>query len=128
MRKLPLFMAAAAISALGFTAGPSVASPLAGGLTSGAVPQLNEGLVQKVHGWHCRRRYGWYHGHKVWHRHRRACYDDDYDNYDNYDDYSQGYYPYSYGYPYAYGFGGPFIGFSFGEFGGHHRRHHHGNW
>ena len=80
-------MAAAAISALGFTAGPSVASPLAGGLTSGAVPQLNEGLVQKVHGWHCRRRYGWYHGHKVWHRHRRACYDDDYDNYDNYDDY-----------------------------------------
>jgi hypothetical protein len=112
MRKLPLFMAAAAISALGFTAGPSVASPLAGGLTSGAVPQLNEGLVQKVHGWHCRRRYGWYHGHKVWHRHRRACYD--------YDDYDNGYYPYYYGAPY------PFFSFSFGDFDGHHhRRHHH---
>ena len=126
MSKLPLFLTAAAISALGFTAGPSIASPLAGGLTSGAVPQLNEGLVQKVHGWHCRRRYGWYHGHKVWHRHRRACYD--YDNYDNYDDYSYDYYPYSYGYgyPYAYGFGGPFIGFSFGDFS--HRRHHHRNW
>ena len=29
-------------------------------------------------GWHCRKRYGWYHGHKWWHRHRRACYDNDY--------------------------------------------------
>jgi len=125
MRKLPLFMAAAAIGALGFAAGPSMASPLAGGLTGGTMPQLNEGLVQKVHGWHCRKRYGWYHGHKYWHRHRRAC-----DDYDDYDDYSYGYSPYGYGgYPYAYGFGGPFIGFSFGDFGHHHRRHHHkGNW
>jgi hypothetical protein len=117
MRKLPLLMAAAAIGALGFTAGPSMASPLAGGLTNGTLPELNEGLV-KVHGWHCRKRYGWYRHHKYWHRHRRAC--------DDYDDYS--YYPYSYGYPYAYGFG-PSIEFSFGDFGGHHRRrHHHKNW
>jgi hypothetical protein len=119
MRKLPLLAAAAAISGLAFAAGPSAASPLTGGLTNGNLPVLNEGLVQKVHGWHCRRRYGWYHGHKVWHRHRRACYDD-------YDDYDYGYHPYSYGYPYAYG--GPFIGFSFGDFGHHHRRHHHKNW
>lgn len=123
MRKLPLLMAAAAIGALGFTAGPSMASPLAGGLTSGAVPELNEGLVQKVHGWHCRRRFGWYRGHKYRHRHRRAC--------DNYDDYSYGYSPYGYGYPYAYG--GPSIVFGFGDFGHHrrhfrHRRHHKGNW
>jgi hypothetical protein len=121
MRKLPLLAAAAAISGLAFAAGPSVASPLAGGLTNGSLPGLNEGLVQKVHGWHCRKRYGWYHGHKYWHRHRRACGD-----YDDYDDYSSGYYPYSYGYPYAYG--GPVIGFSFGDFGHHHRRHHHKNW
>jgi hypothetical protein len=121
MRKLPLLMAAAAIGALGFTAGPSMASPLAGGLTNGTLPELNEGLVQKVHGWHCRKRYGWFRGHKYRHRHRRAC--DDY-----YDDYSYGYSPYVYGSPYAYGFGGPFIGFSFGD-GGHRRhRRHHGNW
>jgi hypothetical protein len=122
MRKLPLLMAAAAIGALGFTAGPSMASPLAGGLINGTLPELNEGLVQKVHGWHCRKRYGWYHGRKYRHRHRRACYDD------YYDDYSYGYSPYGYGYPYAYGFGGPFIGFSFGDGGHHRRRHHHKNW
>jgi hypothetical protein len=125
MRKLPLLMAAAAIGALGFTAGPSMASPLAGGLTNGTLPELNEGPVQKVHGWHCRKRYGWYRGHKYRHRHRRAC-----DDYNDYDDYSYGYSPYGYGYPYAYGFGGPFIGFSFGD-GGHRRhfrRHHHKNW
>src|SRR5215213_4472656 len=46
MRKLPLLMAAAAIGALGCTAGPSMASPLAGGLTNGTLPELNEGLVQ----------------------------------------------------------------------------------
>jgi hypothetical protein len=127
MRKLPLFMAAAAIGAFGLSAGPSMASPLAGGLTGGTAAELNEGLVQKVHGWHCSRRYGWYHHHKYWHRHRRACAD--------YNDYSYDYSPYAYGgypyggYPYAYGFGAPFIGFSFGGFGGHHHRHHHhGNW
>ena len=40
-----------------------------------------DSLVQKVHGWHCRRRYGWVrhchdgycHAHRRWHRHRRAC-------------------------------------------------------
>jgi hypothetical protein len=126
MNKLPLLAAAAAISGLAFTAGPSSASPLAGGLTNGTLPELNEGLVQKVHGWHCRKRYGWYHHHKYWHRHRRAC-----DDYDDYDDYSYGYSPYGYGYPYGYGFGGPSIVFGFGDFGGNHRRHHRhhkGNW
>jgi hypothetical protein len=125
MNKLALTAFAAAIGGLAFAVAPSSASPLAGGLTNGTLPQLNEGLVQKVHGWHCRKRYGWYRGHKYRHRHRSAC-----DDYNDYDDYSYGYSPYGYGYPYAYGFGGPFIGFSFGD-GGHRRhfrRHHHKNW
>jgi hypothetical protein len=125
MRKLPSIVAAAAISGLALTS-PAVASPLAGGLAEGAgIPQLSEGLVQKVHGWHCRARRGWYHGHRYWHRHRRACYD-----YDDYDDYGYGYggYPYG-GYPYGYGYGySPFVlGFSFGD-NHHHRRYHHHNW
>jgi hypothetical protein len=70
--------AAAVIGGLALSAGPGSASPLAGGLATGpsTVPQITDGLVQKVHGWHCRKRYGWYRGHKWWHRHRRAC--DDY--------------------------------------------------
>jgi len=126
MRKLPCIIAAAALS--GLTLGsPAVANPLAGGLAGGstAVPELNEGLVQKVHGWHCRARKGWYHGHKRWHRHRRACYD-----YDDYDDYGYGYgyggYPYG-GYPYGYGYSPFVLGFSFGDNHRRHRRHHH-NW
>jgi hypothetical protein len=126
MRKLPCIIAAAALS--GLTLGsPAVANPLAVGLAGGstAVPELNEGLVQKVHGWHCRARKGWYHGHKRWHRHRRACYD-----YDDYDDYGYGYgyggYPYG-GYPYGYGYSPFVLGFSFGDNHRRHRRHHH-NW
>jgi hypothetical protein len=130
MRKLPCIIAAAALS--GLTLGsPAVANPLAVGLAGGstAVTELNEGLVQKVHGWHCRARKGWYHGHKRWHRHRRACYDyDDYDDYD--DDYGYGYgyggYPYG-GYPYGYGYSPFVLGFSFGDNHRRHRRHHH-NW
>jgi hypothetical protein len=95
MRKLPYVFAAAALASLTLSAGPGSASPLTGSLATGAaVPEFNEGLVQKVHGWHCRKRYGWYRGHKWWHRHRRAC--DDYD-----DDHYGGYYP------------GPSIGFGF---------------
>jgi hypothetical protein len=110
MRRLPYLIAAAAISGLALSAAPTSASPLASGLTDGnaTMPEMNEGLVQKVHGWHCRAKKGWYRGDRYWHRHRRACRD------------------YSYRYrPYRYGFGAPFVGFSFG-FGDrnrHHRRH-----
>jgi hypothetical protein len=107
MNKLSYLAAAAAISGLALTATPASAGPLASGLTTGnaAVPLMDEGLVQKVHGWHCRWRRG--------HRHRRACYDDDYH--------------YGYGYP-GYGFGFPFFAFSFFDDDDHHhwrghRRH-----
>ena len=62
------------------------AGPLASGLgaAGSTLPVIANGLVQKVHGWHCARRKGWYKGAKVWHRHRRACYDDSYE--DDYDD------------------------------------------
>ena len=146
LRKASCLLAAAAISGLALAATPSSASPLASGLANGntALPALTEGLVKKVHGWHCGKRKGWYHGHRVWHRHRQACYDND--NYDDdYDNYDYGYYPryrrsygygypaygYDYGYPgYGYGYPGfgigvPFISFGFGGFGGHH---HHHNW
>jgi len=100
-------LAAAAISGLVFATAPSSASPLASGLASvnTTLPALNEGMVQKVHGWHCGRRYGWWKGHKWRHRHLRAC--DDYD-----DDYSGGYYP------------GPSISFGFYDFD--NDRHHGG--
>jgi hypothetical protein len=89
MRSLPYMIAAAAVSSLALTAAPSSASPLAGGLTGGAtVPEMNESLVQKVHGWHCRAKKGWYRGDRYWHRHRRAC-----------RDYSYRYQPYYYGAP-----------------------------
>jgi hypothetical protein len=82
MRTLPYAIAVAAISGLALGAGPAAASPLATGLGSGnaAIPEVGEGLVQKVHGWHCRRKFGWYRGDKYWHRHRRAC-DYSYDPY-----------------------------------------------
>jgi hypothetical protein len=109
MRSLPYLIAAAAISGLALSAAPSSASPLASGLTSGnaTLPEISEGLVQKVHGYHCRKRFGWYRGDKYWHRHPRACH-------------------YSYrSRPYHYGFGAPFVGFSFGIGPRHrfHRRH-----
>ena len=91
----------------------SSASPLGVGLTSAgsATSEITDGLVQKVHGYHCEKRKGWYRGDRQWHRHRKACkrrYNDD-------DDY---YYPRrSYYRPYYYN--RPFIGFGF--FGG--RRH-----
>jgi hypothetical protein len=120
MRKLSYVFAVAALGGLTSLAPASSAGPIAGEMArvNGAVPVASEGLIQKVHGWHCRRRYGWYHGHKYWHRHRRACYD--------YDDYDYGYYPYYAPYPYYYG--GPFLSFSFGGFDGHHHRRHHHKW
>ena len=113
MRKITYLFAAAAIGGLALTASPGVASPLAGGLSAGsaAVPELNEGLVQKVHRYHCRKRYGWFRGEKRWHRHRRACH-----------------YGHRYYHPYPYAYGGPFIGFSFGLGPHRHRHRHHHHW
>jgi hypothetical protein len=58
------------------------ASPLARSLhVTAAAPLMADDLILNVHGWHCAQKKGWYQGHKVWHRHRRACeaqYDDDY--------------------------------------------------
>lgn len=90
MRTLTYAFAVAALSSLALGAGPTSASPLASGLGSGnaAIPEVSDGLVQKVHGWHCRRRFGWYRGDKYWHRHRRACH--------------YGYHPY---------YGGPVVSF-----------------
>jgi hypothetical protein len=77
MRKLPYLIATAALSGLALSAAPASASPITSGLANGNVPAVSEdGLVQKVHRWHCRKRYGWFRGHKRWHRHWRAC--DDY--------------------------------------------------
>jgi hypothetical protein len=102
MKKLSYLAAAAAISGLALAVTPASASPLASGLT-GNTPLVDEGLVQKAHGWHCRWRRG--------HRHRRACYDNDY---------------YYGGFPFA--FGAPFFAFSFFDDDDHHhwgghRRH-----
>ena len=114
-----ILLTVAAISGLAFAI-PSLASPLANGLgiAKNAIPTANEGFVQKVNGWHCRRKYGKRSG---WHRHRRACSD--------YDDY--GYY----GSPsYGYGLGVPFFSFGFSDFDNgrrHHRFRRHGgkkNW
>ena len=108
MKKLTYLLAAAAMSGgLALAATPASAGPLATGLKVGnaAVPQLDEGLVQKVHGWHCRRRWSSYNG---WHRHRRAC-----------DDYG-----YRYRYP-TYGFGvAPFFSFGFFDDDDDHHHHH----
>ena len=114
MRNLKYVLTATAIGGLlGAVALPSSAAPL---ISTGmkAMPYHAEPLVHKIHGWHCRKRYGWYHGHKYWHRHRRACYDDDYDAYDDYDGYSS-YSPY-YAYPFPY--------FSFYYDDDRHHRHH----
>ena len=60
MRKLTYLAAAAAISSLALAANPASANPLAGGLTDRSLStvELNDGLVQKVHRWHCRKRFG----------------------------------------------------------------------
>jgi hypothetical protein len=117
MRNPKYLLAAAAMGGLLALPQTSSASPLGVGLAASGstIPMITDGLVQKVHGWHCRKRKGWYHGHRVWHRHRRACYDYDYDDYDYYD-YS--YYPY-----YAYPF--PFFSFHFDDDDDDfHGRHH----
>lgn len=116
MRKLACLFAVAAVGGL-MSASVASAGPLAAGLsgTKPVMPVVEENSVQQVHGWHCRKRYGWFRGHKYSHRHRRACYD-----YDDYDDYDYGY---SY-HPYPF-YGAPFFSFHFGDDDGHRRRHKH---
>jgi hypothetical protein len=80
----PLFIAAA-VGGVTFlpqagSAGPLMTSLAAAGSTT---PLIIDSPIQKVHGWHCSRKKGWYKGDRVWHHHRRACnetqdYDDDY--------------------------------------------------
>jgi hypothetical protein len=119
MRNLKYMVAAAALGSIVALPQASSAGPLPGGLLAGSsTPALDDGLVQKVHGYHCRKRKGWYHGHRVWHRHYRACHRSYYDDDDYYDN---GYYaPYAYSYPY---YTAPFFAFSFGN-----RRHHRHHW
>jgi hypothetical protein len=60
------------------SASPLMTSLAAAGATT---PLFVDSPIQKVHGWHCSRKKGWYKGDRVWHRHRRACYEtQDYDN------------------------------------------------
>jgi hypothetical protein len=73
MQKPPYAFAAAVLSSLALSASPSSAIPLASGLARVTVSEVHEERVQKVHSWHCRKRYGWYRGHKWWHQHWLAC-------------------------------------------------------
>jgi hypothetical protein len=137
MRNLKYLFTAAAIGSLLALSQTSSASPLAAGLAASGsqTTTIADDLVQKVHGWHCGRKWSKRLGR---HRHRRACYDYD----DDYYSYGYGYPGYGYGYP-GYGLGfAPFFSFGFFDFDddhhfrGHHRRHHfrghhrrhHGKW
>ena len=122
MRSLKYLLAAAAIGGIMALPQTSSASPLASGLgiANSGTPAIADGLVQKVHGWHCSRKWSKRLGK---HRHRKACYqrrryyDDDY----YYNDYS-----YGYGYP-SYGYAVPFpffFGFNFDDDDHHGRRHY----
>jgi len=116
MRNLRCFAAAAAVGGLLVLPYAGWASPLTANLSAVGLttPLITDGPVLKIHGWHCAKRKGWYKGNKVWHRHRRACYetqvyDDDY----YYDDY-----PYSGRPPNLYI--NPGIRLYFGNRGDHH--------
>jgi hypothetical protein len=78
MRKLKYLLAAAALGSLVALPQSSTASPLASGLTSAgpATSEITDGLIQKVHGYHCTKRKGWYRGKTWWHSHKGACNDD----------------------------------------------------
>jgi hypothetical protein len=79
MRKLVSVFAIAAATGLTSLVASSSAAPAAGALAlSGAAPLADDnGVVQKVHGWHCGPKKGWYGGRKRVHRHSRACHDYD---------------------------------------------------
>ena len=86
MRNLKYLLAAAVLGSLMTLPQSGSASPLAAGLTSSGSPtsEITDSLVQKVHGFHCVKRKGWYRGNRWWHRHPRACqrrYNDDDDYY-----------------------------------------------
>ncbi len=125
MRNLKYLLAAAALGGLVALPQPSSASPLGVGLTGAgsATSEITDGLVQKIHGYHCGKRRGWYSGYRGWHSHWRACKrryydDDDYSYRRRYYDDDDYYYPRRSHYrPY---YNRPLIGFGFG-FGG--RRH-----
>jgi hypothetical protein len=72
MRKL--FLSTAALGWLVLAISPIQASPFLNGATA-APAVLNEGVVQKVHGRHCKQKKGWYRGKRQWHQHRQACRD-----------------------------------------------------
>lgn len=115
MRYCRYFFAVAVLGGMIILPQTGSGSPLAASLTAtGSTTPLIDSLIQKVHGWHCAKKKGWYKGDKVWHRHRRACYetqvyDDDY----YYDDY-----PYSGRPPNLYI--NPGIRLYFGNRGDHH--------
>jgi hypothetical protein len=90
MRNLICLLAGAALGSVLALPQSGSASPLATSLVAAGseTALITDHSIQKVHGWHCVRKKGWYRGEKVWHRHRRACYED----YD--DEYDDGYYPY----------------------------------
>jgi hypothetical protein len=77
MRKAPFMLAAVAVIGIAFAATPGSASPLASkaAVSHTALPAFNEGLVQKVHGWHCKKQWSKRLG---WHRDKRACDGTDY--------------------------------------------------
>jgi hypothetical protein len=88
MRNLRHLMTAAVMGAGMVLPQTGWAGPLATSLaaTGSTTPVIADSLIQKVHGWHCSKKKGWYKGEKVWHRHRRACYQTQYDDDDGYDD------------------------------------------
>jgi hypothetical protein len=127
MHKLSYLLVAAAIGGFAISAGPGSANPLISKMTgpNASVPEVSDGLVQKVHGWHCGRKWSKRLGR---HRHRRACYDNDY---------SYGHPGYGYGYGYGYpahdlGFA-PYFSFGSGfydddyRFRRHYRHHRWGD-
>ena len=84
MHSLRYLTAATAMAGMLILPHAARANPLATNLhVIAATPLMADSLILNVHGWHCSQKKGWYQGHKVWHRHRRACeaqYDDDYDD------------------------------------------------
>jgi hypothetical protein len=117
MRNLKYLLAAAALGSLAALPQSSSASPLVTGLTGpgSATSEITDGLVQKVHGYHCGKRKGWYRGDRRWHRHSRACKRRYYDDDDDYYYPRRSYYRPHYYQPYYYR--QPYIAFQFG--GGH---------
>jgi hypothetical protein len=70
MRQSSTMLAAAIMSGFVLMAASGEASPLAGISAAAHVPQVGQGFVEKVHGWHCKRQLSKRLG---WHRHRGAC-------------------------------------------------------